>query len=401
MNIHLKSLRAVPFLLCVVMVLQPTVSLSAYPMLLPLSYLIQAMSLLGCLFMALVSMSHPRFSLYALLVALHFFLLILFTVLRGNDIRHSVFMSANVLLLILLFHYYSHRTRLLLLALAAAFSAAIYAAVLQILIFPQTLFASDNAFTGFLLGGNYNQMGCRLLCGILCSALCARYHWLWRVNTVAIILFSVAALSVVGSMTSLSGILILVALALIPSRRLHLSSLAAFFILYLLFHVIVVFSGEALHNNDLARYVIEDLLGKDMTFTNRTGMWDAALRLISRSPLFGYGYVDHEWYLSNMSTFAIGPHNQVLATLIFGGPLLLAVYIAAFATAVWRTVKSRPERTGTLILSGIITLLFMMTFEYYDPFFIFLLFTLAWPSPEIVYTHRRLSAPSLSTSNSF
>lgn len=66
----------------------------------------------------------------------------------------------------------------------------------------------------------------------------------------------------------------------------------------------------------MAVYIIEDVLGKDITFTNRTQLWDAAGKKFVESPILGYGFVDKEWYLANMESFAIGPHNFIYSILL-------------------------------------------------------------------------------------
>lgn len=381
MKIHLKSLRLMPSLMCCLMVMQPTMTFSAYPFLMPMAYLTLGLCILSCIIMGILSCKQPKSSVFDATVFLYCLCLTLFSILNLTDIRNAFYTSAVIMLLILLFHYYQHNLRLLLMSIAVTFSACIYANVVQIILYPESLFAANDAFSGFLLGGNYNQMGCRLLCGIVCSSQCIRYHKLWIVNTILLTIFSVTLLGIVGSMTSLSCILLFIALSLIPSRRLQLLAIAGYFVFYILFHAIVVFSGEGLYNNNLARYVIVELLGKDMTFTNRTHMWDAALHVIGDSPLFGYGHVDKEWYLANMDSSAIGPHNFILGTLIFGGVILLILFVTAAAVALRRIISTSIDKAGLTLLTGIMTLLFMMSFEYYHSFFIILLLTLAYYYP--------------------
>ena len=68
----------------------------------------------------------------------------------------------------------------------------------------------------------------------------------------------------------------------------------------ILFQILVCFNGKGIENNKFMVWFIEDVLGKDITFTNRTQLWDAALRVIVDSPIWGYGFPDKIWYLSKM-----------------------------------------------------------------------------------------------------
>ena len=378
-----------PFIMCCLLIVQPSVTFSAYPMLMPLSYLALGLCILSFLVMATISLKHPVFSVWDISVIIYCIYLIFMSFIIGTDLKNAFYSTVVILLLVLLFHYYSHNISLLLQALSFAFSCCVYACALQLIIFPETLFeAESSVYGGFLLGGNYNQIGCRLLCGIISSIMCIRYHIIWLVNTIALSVFSITVLGLVGSMTSLSCVLLFVILSLITSKKIQVLSLLGYFLFYMFFHFFVVFSGEGLHNNETARYIIEDVLGKDITFTNRTWMWESALRVISDSPLFGHGYVTKEWYLDNMDSTAIGPHNYILATLIFGGVTLLLLFIFIGIQSVIQNIKCN-DKIGIILLIGTMSLLFMMTFEFYDSIFIFLLFTYSRYYPQILDSYSK------------
>ena len=123
-------------------------------------------------------------------------------------------------------------------------------------------------------------------------------------------------------------------------------------------------------------------MGKDLTFTNRTRMWSSAGELFAQSPIIGYGIVDNEWYVSNMDSFAKGPHNFIYGILINGGLVLMFLFIALFIYAV-KHLMQYTDKTSVTLMMGITTLLFMMTMEVYPYFFIFYLLTLAYYYPEL------------------
>ena len=313
---------------------------------------------------------------------IYFMLLITFSLFNATDLRNAFYAAVEVWLPLLLFNYYKHQIGILVKTLAFAFSVCIYVNLALMLLFPDWIFAADDTFDSFILGGNYNQMGCRFLVGIILNMMCIRYGKKWFVNTIAVIIVAISTLLIVGSMTATSTIVIFVLCCLIPSVRMRKAVAVGYFVFYLLFHIFIVFSGESLHNNELAVYIVEDVLGKDITFTNRTGMWDAALRVIADSPLFGYGMVDREWYLANMSSFAIGPHNFVLSLFIYGGVILFLVFWWMVYVAV-RRFQGHIDGFGSILLLSIVSLLFMMSFEVYPAYFIMQLLILAYYYPEI------------------
>lgn len=382
MQISLKDLKVLPATFCCFMIAHTTVSFNVFPFLQPLSYLALGGCILGFLIMLGFYLRRPYSTRFGLIIISFYLLLIAFSFISSTDIKTAVYRAIAVWLALLLFNYYSHQISLLMKALAVSFSAAIYASLLLMIIFPDWMFAADDAFDSFLLGGNYNQMGCRLITGIICNILCIGYGKKWLINSIAVIIVAIITLAIVGSMTSLSAIIIFSLICLIPGIQPKKYIITGYFIFLLLFHFFVVFNGESLHNNEFAVYIVEDVLEKDITFTNRTGMWDAALRVIGKSPFIGYGLVDKDWYLGNMSSFAIGPHNFVLGILIYGGFILLGLIISASILALYR-IQGHIDKLGTTLLLGLVSLLLMQTFELFPLFFFFMFIIMIYYYPEI------------------
>lgn len=380
MQIHLKELTFMPFAMCCLLISQVSVSFSMFSILQMASYVVLGLCIVSFLIMLSLFATNPKMSHLGLGISIYYMLLITFSLLNSTDFKNAIYECVDVSLLLLLFNYYHERTGMLIKSMAFMMSVWIFINLAFMLVMPTWMFAGkDDSLGTFLLGGNYNGMGPRFLCGIVLSMLCNKYGWLWRLNTILICIVSIISLALVGSMTSLSSIILFLCICLIPSTQLKKWIIVCFFAAIILFQMIVVFSGESLHNNEFAVWFIEDVLEKDMTFTNRTGMWDSAARVVEKSPIFGYGMVDKDWYFTNMSTFAIGPHNFIYALLIYGGIILVLNYFAIFYVAI-RRLLTYTERETILIFLAIATLHFMMLMEVYSTFFIFLLLTLAYHS---------------------
>ena len=147
-----------------------------------------------------------------------------------------------------------------------------------------------------------------------------------------------------------------------------------------LFQVFVCFQGKGIEQNPLAVYFVEDILGKDITFTGRTYLWDAAAKIFVNSPFYGYGYVDRDWYYSHMSTFAMGTHNYIWAVLVTGGVLLLTVlsYICFLS---FSRLFTTSDRYVILIYAVAAVLFMMMLMENYPHLLVFTLLLLAAFAP--------------------
>lgn len=382
MIIDLKNLKLLPFALCFIVVIQTCMAFTEYPMLQPLSYISLGLVILGFIIMTGMMLRHPRITLFDLAVITFYSLIILFSFVKRTDFKNAIYIAIPIWIVVLLMNYYKNQTKLLMQSLAIGFSFCIYANLFLPLLFPDIIFSANNFLNSFLLGGNHNQMGGRILVGIAVNLLCIPYHRRWLINSVFLIIVSILTLGLVMSMTSLAAISAFVIIILFPTRQLKKALAIAYLAFFVLFQVFIVFSGEGLHNNELAVYVIEDLLGKDMTFTGRTTLWDAAARVFADSPLIGYGFVDKDWYFTNMTTYAIGPHNFVYALLIYGGITLLGLFVIILFVAI-RKLLQQADNMALMLFLAIDTYMMMSAMEVYPLFFIFLLLTLAYYYPRI------------------
>lgn len=263
-----------------------------------------------------------------------------------------------------------------------ALSVCIYINFIHLLTHPSLwLNALNKESTGYLLGNNYNQMGCRIIICLATNALCSRFSKIYLINYILLCLVSIASLAFVGSMTSLSMVILSIAFYLTPFSRLRMLGIIIFFTIYILFQTFVVFSGKGLENNQLAVYIIEDILHKDITFTQRTQMWDSALHIITKSPIWGWGYVTLDWYKSVMSSFAAGPHNFILSIIVNGGILLLSIFILIVYKS-YEVIKPYfRERTGQNLIFTTLCLYFMALMEMYPMPIMFYLLILMYYYP--------------------
>lgn len=326
LRINMQDMTILPFIMITSLVLFICISFSELEMPM-LSFGVLILVLACFAVMLTLVMRRHEMTYFGFAIFIYFLLLIVLTIVNVNDIRNSIYTSCSVWLMLLIMRYYRWRMDMVLKSFCIAFSVCIYINFAHIITHPMLWILQDEkSGTGYLLGNNYNQMGCRLIIGLATNLLCLRYSKLWLVNFIGISVASIASLAMVGSMTSLSMVSLFLVFCMIPSARLRRLGIYGLFVVFVLFQVFVVFNGRGLEDNELAVYIIEDVLQKDLTFTNRTHMWESALKIIGESPLWGWGYPDGDWYKSNMTALAIGPHNFILSVLINGGLILFSLY---------------------------------------------------------------------------
>ena len=317
-------------------------------------------------------------------VLLFTFILEALSILNGVDWKNWLFFTLAISSYIILFNYYKERYHILIFGILFVLSIATYCQLYQCVIHPEMWIVVDNPeeknLHGFILGGNYNQMGSRMIIALTTAVISVTYSkWFW-LNLVPLFICCFAILFMVRSMTALSCLFLFLLFFLIQSKKLLSFGTLSVYVIVILFQTIVCFSGTGLENNDLVRWFVEDVLEKDMTFTGRTEMWDSALRIISDSPIWGYGFVDGNWFVAHMSSRAIGAHNFILNTMVYGGVMLLVLYLVIAAKSIGNLIRINDITSIKMVAAfGIMSI--MMLFEVYGTSLVFLLLTIMYYYP--------------------
>lgn len=343
-----------------------------------LSYANLAFVLLSFVFAVFLTMRHVVIRQFDFIVIAYLLFTAIFSLINGMDWKNWIYYSASIITVTLLFNFYSANLKPLIIGAWIGLFLAILWGSYDILSHPEKwIVDNDKDITGYLLGGNYNGMGCRILLALLVNMVCVRITKLAWLTLIPLILFSLVDLFIVRSMTAVTCVILFFILCAIPNLRLQRFATSCTLAFVVLFEIVVCFSGKGLENNEFATWFIVDVLDKDITFTNRTEMWDSALRIITHSPIWGYGYPEANWYTSNMSSFAIGPHNMILAVLIYGGIIALTMYIALYIMAL-RELFHYYDRTANILYAAITMLSFMMLMEAYPIQIILMLLILGY-----------------------
>lgn len=363
LNFH--EMKSLPFLIILFDTIIITMALSTLGMQ-TISYLTLAVVLVSFLLLLALNFRHKVLSRYGLLYLSFFLVLLGTTILYNQDIKNCIYMSIYLGTVLLVFRYYRNNINRVYCYFGIALSLCIYVNFVHLLTHPMLwVLEGQKDAAGYLLGNNYNQMGCRMMIALATSVLCTKYSKFWIINSIVLGITCIITLLLVKSMTSLSMIIIFLVYCLIPSSKLRKVGIYSLLTVLVLFQVFVVFNGNGLENNDFAVYIVNDILQKDITFTHRTDMWDSAMRVIIESPIWGWGFVKEEWFTSHMSSFAYGPHNFILSLFIFGGVLLFAVFIMIVYHTIISVKAYINERIGQYVIFSSVCLYFMGLMEMY------------------------------------
>lgn len=108
---------------------------------------------------------------------------------------------------------------------------------------------------------------------------------------------------------------------------------------------------------------VTNYLHKDITFTGRTYIWDAAFQMINKHPLLGYGGY---FVMGQFKTiYGIYPvHTTHLQILIDGGVILFIEYISIYIMSFHSLMKNKKYIISTIVSYGILAMIISYTFEY-------------------------------------
>lgn len=238
------------------------------------------------------------------------------------------------------------------------FQIYIYLNLITIILFPDGMYSSPTYDANWFLG--YKNIQIRTILPIVAIVLINSYYQRNKLTRSNFFLIFCCILTFLlnRSSTSLVGFSIFILLfAFFRKRELPriisvktgIAAVAAFFVL------IVVMKSQYMF-----AFFIEDVLHKDLTFTDRVTIWDRTLPLIKKSLALGYGYMTSASYVSlYKADYFTHPHNYTLYILMTGGLSLLTVLLMGYYFADKSLSATRESIYSKLVLFTLFSFLIM------------------------------------------
>ena len=341
-----------------------------------LQLLFSGLRMIAVVYAFLLLLQNFRMGKFAWLVIGFYAVLLVITMMHQGAMNMWVSFFMNTLSIAILTYYSLRRSPQMTLDIfARIFAIFIYFNFISMLIAPSGLFRG-----AYPLGRNYNQVGAAVLCGMV--TYIAAYHMQLRSFVATVIMCFVCVLTPVmlGSMTSAVGCTLVFLFFLIPNTKLRKLIIVSFFIFYLVFQAFVVFLQSDVSDNKEVTYFVEDVLGKELTFSDRTRVWAVAYTMIEDSPKTGYGLRSTDWFDDQLRV--LSAHNIILQMLIYGGIVLLSAFILVIVIAIRRSLKDRSKISDTMLF-GVGVFFFMMMMENYSIVLIFYMLNILFYTPEL------------------
>lgn len=257
------------------------------------------------------------------------------TLLNNGAIGSLFWESLRVFAVVLFVELYIGAFNPMLKVLMLHFELLIYSNFISMIAFPDGIFT---IYTGSYYGyssrwvlGVSNTFVGWLLPGLVIAWLYNKsFDKKVRCNILTIIILLTEAIN--GSGTGRIVIFSFAILMYLPAIKKILSPIKSVLIVIAVFFIIVVY-----RQYEFLSPIVVNVLGKNLTFSNRVYIWDNAIQNIKKAPIFGYGVLSKEKMIQVLGYFnnfshegATHCHCEYLQILFQGGIILLLIWIVIY-----------------------------------------------------------------------
>lgn len=244
-----------------------------------------------------------------------------------------------------------------------------------VLLFPQGMYEFNTFTQNYFLGYRNNSIMLFFPAIIFSIVRSLRKYNKLTLSSFVITAVSFATVILAFSATSVIGMTVFtlfLLLALINKMPNFLN-----IITYLAINIAYFFSVIILRLQEAFAFIIVDMLGRDLTFTGRTKIWDSALAAFAKSPVFGVGEIENQ--ASRDLIGATHAHNYYLDLLYKSGLPGFLIFFAILIICGVALYRNRKNGKIPFIVSGAICafMIMLQSEAYYNIYYFFSILTLA------------------------
>ncbi len=260
------------------------------------------------------------------------------------------------------------------------FSLEVVMNLITVAAFPGGMYRTTRFWQNWLLG--YDNTHYTIILPLLC--IFAVWAEKSRVPTLAqffIILIFSASVYITWSGASVVAVTVWIVLWIVTKTKAGANLLSARRVVLLhggFFFLVVI--GRMQY---LFKWLIVDVLGKNLTFTGRTSHWDIALELFREKPLLGWGVVDTDLTRARLDGLS-HCHNHFLQILYESGLLGMVFFLAAVLILDRPLKKVKNRKYSAYFLITILCFLIVGQVEAITNMTsLFAIMTMAYHAPQI------------------
>lgn len=244
-----------------------------------------------------------------------------------------------------------------------------------IILFPQGMYEFNTFTQNYFLGYRNNSIMLFFPAIIFSIVRSLRKYNKLTLSSFVITAVSFATVILAFSATSVIGMTVFtlfLLLALINKMPNFLN-----IITYLAINIAYFFGVIILRLQEAFAFIIVDMLGRDLTFTGRTKIWDAAFAAFAKSPVFGVGEIENQ--ASRDLIGATHAHNYYLDLLYKSGLPGFLIFFAILIICGMALYRNRKNGKIPFVVSGAICafMIMLQSEAYYNIYYFFSILTLA------------------------
>ena len=244
-----------------------------------------------------------------------------------------------------------------------------------VLLFPQGMYEFNTFTQNYFLGYRNNSIMLFFPAIIFSIVRSLRKYNKLTLSSFVITAVSFATVILAFSATSVIGMTVFtlfLLLALINKMPNFLN-----IITYLAINIAYFFGVIILRLQEAFAFIIVDMLGRDLTFTGRTKIWDSALAAFAKSPVFGVGEVETPASRDLIAArHAPNYYSDLLYKSGLPGFLIFFAILIICGVALYRNRKN--GKIPFIVSGAICAFMIMLQSEaYYNIYYFFSILTLA------------------------
>lgn len=344
----------------------------------------RAMRSLACLYLifTLIKRNKKSNPIFKLTIVLESFLGII-TVITRNDFLRAFDYMLECFCVVAIVDIYSSKITTLVKALMVHSELCVYLNLLTIIFLPNGFFTRNNVAYGASLEwflGPQNYFIFWLLPALALAywyGCCIKDGFRNRILVGAILLTALIKMSGTGRI----GILIFFVVLYFSALKKLITPFRLLIIIGAAFVTIVL-----IRKFNYLEPIVVNLLGKDMTFSNRIGIWDNAIKRFIEQPVFGHGVVfssDMPQYIGDLGfSFlwfgATHCHCHYLQILFQGGLVGMTIWLTMIVKIFRVSSVNWSSKFAHISIAVLVAYLAMGITEVLDYSFIFMIIPLAY-----------------------
>ena len=263
------------------------------------------------------------------------------------------------------------------------FQVLVYMNLLTMILYPNGLYFSLYS-NNWLLG--YDNLHIVTFIPAMTFAVICSYFKKNKIDLYTICFLLICNISVFIRMSANSLVCIIIFdLLLLISKKNILNN--AFFKLknYVIFYIIFFYSIIIYRIQNSFKWIIVDVLNKDLTFSGRTYIWDKVMDYVKKQPIIGYGVENTTIRtIKNGSISATHSHNHVLEVLYQGGYVGLVLFCTLMYLVIKEIRKNSKNYTTKIISIAIACFIIMMLVENRDKLNLYMLLCMGYNCKKLI-----------------